>query len=348
MPIEEEKPGAVTPWLSVNQLLPADERFTVTSSCGSGYLLAPKCMSRLSALLYVLKEQNLAFHIGGAHHSDQSLVLSTRAFKQVEFLAEDIIAVEAGCDLRTLHATLLQEKKELAFDDWIGGSQKSSVASVMVRGCHSGLHLKGMTIQECLLGLEVAKLDGGLMRWGRQLPGAKPGPPLHKLIWGIKDLGAVIVKCYFKVNLVPLKRIWLSWSFKEHGVVWQKVKQLKQFVSSWERLDVIVPGNQAEKAFILAQISGTPREMELFAIDCPGFKEAEKKNQLPTIQNYLKQKFTHFSSISSQFYSLLPAEYLWCHVLDNKFWLATNRNIESIHAEKEPWKEYLQACLQAS
>ncbi|MBA3722790.1 MAG: FAD-binding oxidoreductase [Parachlamydiaceae bacterium] len=350
----EEKPGVMTPWAEINHLLTADERFEIIHpNFKNRYLFAPKNLSRLSALLFLLEQKGLDFNIIGLGNSvslpifEHQIFLTVRALNQIHKISNSVVEVEAGCDLRTLQSTLMTYNCELGFEDWIWKQNRATVGSALIRGCSSGLCIDKNFVRDKLLGIHIAKLDGSLVECGRGLEGAKAGPLLHKLVYGIEELGGILTKCYFCIRPIPNERLYLYWDFNNTQMLWDHFKSLQAFTNTWERLDVIISGNLAEKGFILAQISGTSEEMVLFKQICPRYESAHQKDMISTLKTHLKAYYYTSVDFTSHLDRLLPAEYIWYHSLEDLCWILTEQSVheKNNNETKFIWKSRLRACF---
>lgn len=320
-----EKPGCVTEWPLINHLLAADERFERESLHGKGILFAPRTLSKLSMLLQHLQEQTIPCKvIGKGTHSDFShvaspVLLSVRALQQIRLLEEDVVEVEAGCEMRTLAAVLLEWGKELGLDDWIGGTGKGTVGGALKVGCQSGLILRQKSLQRRLVGVELVQWNGKSVKLGHALKEACAGSTWE----------GVLTKFFFKVDPLPPVRLTLSWTFASPDDLWKQMEKLQHLTASWERLDCILAGDRHAKNFILAQLSGIEEEMEAFKRMCPRFDEASREDRLGVLKRYLiEQQFFFLAKpgrIEIPFISLLPGEYFWYHHLIHQGWIMTQK-----------------------
>jgi FAD/FMN-containing dehydrogenase len=330
-----EIPGVQTEWFVINQLLELDERFAVEQDGWKGCLFAPKTLSKLSALLYRLSELHLPYCIQGKGSQEKplvhSVIVSVRAFSRFDWMDDEVLGVEAGSSLHLLQSELTQARLELGLEEWIWENGKRTVGSAIIQGCHSGLILRQREIKERLLGLELVKPDGGIVRLGRPLKSACAGPSLHRLFWGIEQTDCVLTKAYFRVEACPQKRWTLAWRFEDRPSLWNHLHELKTFCQSWERLDCVIPGHQQEKAILLAQISGSEKEMEEFKALCPLFTEANDQNLLPILKEFFQKKGFSFIPVK-EMDDMKFEEYLWYHSLINCGWLITQRSIPQVQS----------------
>lgn len=346
---DSEIPGAITPWLAINQLLSADERFTIQSS-QKQLLLAPKNVTRLSALLYALQEEKQSFAIigRGATQPSDSLLISTRAFNQIQLIENEIVMIEAGCDLRTLQAELFSMKVEVGLEDQFGLVNRRSVGSILLKGMDSGLRLREKPVKERLLGVELVKKEGGIIKLGREYLAASAGPALHQTIWGMQAIDAILTKAYFAVSPLPPVRQFLWWTFADRVHLQDHVRLLQQFTSSWERLEIILPSCQKEKGFVLAQLSGLEEEMEAFNQRCPAIKEAQKGDRREELWRFLSEQgyCFHLNSTRQELTSTASNGYVWEQPLAKQQWLAKKMTDKTDKQEALPfWKQHLMACL---
>jgi FAD/FMN-containing dehydrogenase len=355
MILHTEFPGAVTPWPKIDQLLSADERFKVKSSDWSGFLFTPKHVSKLSALLYLIDEQGLPFHVQGKGTSNLippthiEILVSPRLLTQIRLLDNHLIEVEAGCNLRILSSSLFALKCEIGLEEEIGKGEKGSVGSAIIRGCQSGLVLREQPIQERLCAIEMVTCKGGILKLGRELEAACAGPRLHSLFWGIKTLKGVITKACFKAYPIPASRLYLTWSFTDRSQLWDSLKILKAFTHSWERLDCVIPSYEKEKGFILGQISGVEEEIEAFKIFCPLFKTALVEEMDGQLTAFLTSRGFSFKAVQLKDYlqEMPYPSYIWYHALIDQCWLATHQSETIIQQEGDfpPWKKAFISCL---
>jgi hypothetical protein len=345
-----ETPGAQTPYLAINQLLTADERFEVVYPQWRGYLFAPKNRARLSALVYLLQESQLSFRIQGKGlhvdlNSPSSIILSTRALTQMR-LNEDVLEVEAGCDLRTVQSYLFEFKREIHLDDWIWSDGRGTVGSAVVRGCQTGVVFRH-AMPKPLLQIDCLRQDGGSIRLGRALPGASAGPALHQLLWGSGFVPALLSKFYFQTYPVPPIRLHVAWPFSAHQKLLEHLESLKSFSQSWEQLDCLFSGQAGEKSFLLARISGLPEEMEYFKQECPSFKEAILEPLQAKFKSFfLSKQMSYFPiGLEAGLDALQCGDYLWHHSLTDGCWLISLNEMASFTAEETVWKKRLDRVL---
>jgi hypothetical protein len=342
--LSSEKPGGQTPWASINQLLAPDERFEVHSSHGKGYLLAPKQTSQVVALLYLLHQASLPFCVQGRGtcfkpHSPELLIVSMRAFSQVIFHPQGVCEVGAGCSISHLHHVLAEHEQEVSLEAHPLTSAKRSVGGVFLSGKTGGLQLKQESAVEALLGAEWVSWEGSQMKGGSCLRSAVAGPAWHKLLWGIKTPPGIVVKFFFKTYPFPAARLRLSWSFRQMDALWQHFHVLRQFCSSWERLDCILSGRPEEQGFILAQLSGLPEEIHAFQQHCPHYQKARQQEVSDHVKDFLSQQQLNIYS-GSLHQHLVPGEYLWYQGLTQCAWWLTTQVAENENRREAPlWKQ---------
>jgi hypothetical protein len=350
-----EKPGAQTPWADINLLLKPNERFEFIRGASRGYLFAPSNPSCFSALLYIMNREKILYETEGrgsqqAKKKSGPIVVSSRALRDIVFVGNSVVGVEAGCDINTFHSVLYADGYESGLGGWILSGDKRSVGGALIEGCCSGLILRGVPLSNHLCGTEIVADDGTLLKWG----GARsfsPGPALHQLLCGVKSIPGVLLKCYFTVFPVPAKRLFLAWSFFDRKELQFHVGLLQSFASSWERLDCVIPSNPHEKGFILAQISGLNEEMERFKNQCPGFGTALQEDRVSTFRDFLlRKKLTVHSFEGSDLFDL-PANslYAWHHLLTgNGFYLSTDPVLKRDLRPEPIWSERFRNSLRGS
>lgn len=322
-----EQPGAHTPWRAVNQLLARDERFEIKNSLGNAFLFAPKTISCLAALVYLLKQEGLSFRNISNRISDASFssfipFISTHALVSCKW-NESVVTVEAGCDLKTFHSILFQHGEEVALENTMDAHGQRTISSLIIEGLQGGGVLRQHSAHYRLQYIELLKFDGSFCRLGSMLAGATKGPLLQHLIWGIQTLPAIITRVSFKTEKIPEHRLQLAWAFKEKIELLSCLEKLQAFTCSWERLDCVYSGRSEEKSFILAQISGLYEEMEEFKKICPFYSLAMFDNPIPGLKNYFfKQKLKHLLVNFDQGIKYLTSvNYLWHHTLTDECWL---------------------------
>ncbi len=342
---EREKPGAQTPWADINQLLAPDERFEVQLSNWRGFLLAPKHSSQLAALFYVINKQGLEFCVQGRgtitcpqpHHL---LIISARAFSQIFLHEQGTVEVGAGCSLSHLHQFLFERQRETALEENLLSSSKRSVAGMILSGQSAGIQYRQETLLETILGVELVTWEGCQIKWGGHPSSLLAGPALHKLIWGLEFIPAVIVKVILKTYPIPQTRLRLTWSFQQKEAVWKHLKSLELFSSSWEYLGCAISGTFHDHGFVFAQISGMQKEMEAFSQVCPSYSSAQQKGERIYFKNFLKQQNLR-ACLTSIDQSLTPGEYLWHQQLDKKTWWMTYQAIKKKSEPLPLWKQHL-------
>lgn len=340
-----EKPGASTPWPSINQLLAPDERFAVESLSRSHYLFAPKHPSQLTALFYLLNQQKIKFEVQEVFsHSDLQAMVSARAFSQLHFYEEGVVEAGAGISLYELHQFLSDVKQETSFEEAPLEISKQPVGQLLLSGRTSGLRLRQDSFREALLGVELVTFDGSLLKWGGKLKGGSPGAQLHRLLPGLKSFPGMIVKLYLKTYPVPPSRLRLAWSFDTKKELMHQYQALKNFSSSWEYVEFIVSGKERDKGFIFAQISGLSEEMEAFSRSCPGYSNALQKGERNQMKKFLQQQQQLKAYPVSPDQSLDPGEYLWVQEGGSKAWRLTCQDVEEEGDSSPEWeKRFLQS-----
>ncbi|MCB1135616.1 MAG: hypothetical protein KDK78_05045 [Chlamydiia bacterium] len=284
-----ERPGAVSPWPAINQLLGPSERFCIQSQDGESLLLAPRERARLSALLFELKE-----------HADVSppRIVTTRALSHIDGtdLADGLLHVEAGATLQDVQNYLLEKGMECAWSDWVWrGNRKTSMASILIRGADGGF---GREPESTLIAYDAVLTDGTevrLSRFQRPLPGSI----------------AFVTRLTLRLRYRPECRIFASW--KGSGLE-EQLAALQSFSDTWECLDHI-SSNQDANAFILAQISGTTDEMEAFRRHCPAWSDRLHTDPRPGLLHYVRQ-FQIEEAAESQ----SGAGVIWKHYCGGRSW----------------------------
>lgn len=342
-----EKPGAHTPWQSINQLLDSQERLEWFLKGSVTYLFAPKTLSKLSALIYLLKEERVSYSVqnqGEALASKDSVWISVRSFSEVKWLGEGCMAVGAGASLFQLRSKLFEENHELGVEDLSG--RHRSIASFLLGAPPVGLFLRQEALAERLLQVEWVNGDGGIVKWGRGLPGSG-GPCLSPLIWGLRDLKAVLVKVVFKVDPIPLERLFLSWSFLRRDELWDQFDRLHSLTATWERLDLVIPNDPLQKGFLLAQISGTKEEMRAFLNLCPKFAQAELGEKVFQLRKFFEQQCFHFQPIKcwEGAEEKESVGYRWYHGLTDQSWLVHPLSRNETIDEPPEWKKRFWSSL---
>lgn len=341
-----EKPGIQTPWPSINLLLDSQERLEWCLEERKGYLFIPKTLSKLSALLYLLKEENVPYAVQYQEATDlkQGVWISVRAFSQIEWLGEGRLAVGVGASLFQLQSVLFEKGYELGLEDLSGCHR--SIASFLLQAPPLGIVLRQEPLAERLLQAEWVNGDGGVIKWGRGLPGMG-GPCLSRLIWGMGNLKAVLVKVLFKVDPIPLARVFLNWSFLERKELWGQLDCLRSLVATWERLDLVIPSDPLQKGILLAQISGSKEEMEFFSQGFPEFARAESSDQAPHLRKFFEQQHFHFQPVTSlkEWNGNEGINYCWYHGLTDQTWVVHPSYRCERKEEPPEWKKRLEDCL---
>jgi len=347
-----EKPGAQTPWPTINQLLLPDERFEVQGPHWKGFLLAPKHSSQLAALFYLLHQQGIAFCVQGRGtttsdpQSYHSVIVSARAFSQL-FLhdQEGILEAGAGCSLSHLHQFLFERQQEIALEEDPLASPKRSLAGLLLSGKVMGIPYRQENLSATILGIEWVTWEGCQITWGGCQRSALAGPAMHKLIVGLHSLPGMIVKTILKTYPVPQARLQLAWAFREKEALWEHVESLKEFSSTWECLDCVQSGQSTDQGFVFAQIAGFQEEMEAFRHFCPRYSMARQRNERLALRNFLKQQKLHSESTSFDQW-LEPGEYLWYHALHQQGWWMTSKCLEKKLDSQPIWKQRLLYSVQ--
>lgn len=149
------------------------------------------------------------------------------------------------------------------------------------------------------------------------------------------------MKFFFKTYPLSFARLHLVWSFRYTDALWEHFHVLRQFCSSWERLDCVLSGCPEEKRFTLAQLSGLPEEMHAFQQQCPHYHKARKQKMDDHLKNFLAQKQlrTYTTSLNQH---LVAGEYLWYQGLTQRAWWLTTQTVEGDALKEIPlWKQRL-------
>ncbi len=338
-----EQPGAQTPWKCIDQLLLLDERFEVRSSDWKGFLLAPKQASQLAALLYLLREEGIAFHVQGKGTSVRpaahcSVIVSARAFSHLVWHEQGVVEAGAGCTLSHLQQFLFERNQEVAVEEDPLASPKRSVAGLILSGKGSGMRYRSEGLPENILGIEWVAWDGSQIKWGGQHRSAAAGPGLHQLMWGLHSWPGIIIKIMLKTSPLPPVRLRLAWKFRQPEALWKQVDDLKHCASTWESLEIVRSGQPTDQGFIFAQISGLPEEMEAFSHACPNYSIACQQGERLHLKNFLNQQ-TLKCHIVARDHRLEPGEYLWIQERNECAWWLTQRSNEKQERPLPMWKQ---------
>ncbi|WP_068470082.1 FAD-binding protein [Candidatus Protochlamydia phocaeensis] len=346
-----ERPGVHTPWQAINKMLDAEERFEKEGKEWSGYLFAPKNISKLSALLYLLKELHIhyGFHNQGeAFNYDWQALVSARAFSHLLFLQDGCIEIGAGYPFSMLSSSLNAQGYEIGWEEWTSGKQQV-IGEALLKGESQGLILNQEQLPDRILAVELVTREGSLLKWGKGLRASQAGPSLPPLIWGMENLPAALISATLKADLLPPVRLCLSWTFSNYQELWNCFHVLKSFTTTWERLDCLLPGNTEEKGFVLAQISGIEEEMQAFKLCCPLIQGVEWVNKAPLFKKFFHQRGYSFHAAEgkSPLEILQEGHYYWYHGLTDQGWvIGSDLRKDSLHSFSIPlWKERLWSCL---
>lgn len=347
-----EKPGAQTPWKCIDQLLSPDERFDMHISNWKGFLLVPKHASQLAALLYLLREEGIVFHVQGKGTSalpaaNCSIIVSARAFSHLVWHEHGVVEAGAGCMLSHLQQFLFERKQEVALEEAPLNSPKRSVAGLILSGRTSAIRYRSEGLPANILGIEWIARDGSQITWGGQHRSAAAGPVLHKLIWGLHSWPGIIIKVILKTSPIPPVRLRLAWKFRRQEDLWKQVHELKHLASTWESLEAVRSGQSTDQGFVFAQISGLPEEMEAFAHECPGYAMAHQQGERRHLSNFL-QRQTLNCHLASRDHPLKPGEYLWMQEEDQRAWWLTHRPSEKEECLLPIWKQRFWNSLAAN
>lgn len=334
--MKKEMPGAKTPWNAINQLLAPDECFAVQEEKQSYFLFAPKQVNKLSALLLRLQDQNIPFSFS-RHFADQSVLVSNRALQSLAIGKSAVIEAGGGCENQQIQTELWKQGYELGWEEELPFHAKCRLADFWLKGYPSGLRLRSRSLQDRLIGLELATSSGRLLHLGHKHPSAQLGPALHQTFWGSQAEGICLTKLFFQGEFRPAERIQLSWKFDSLDDLWELFSLLKTKILSWERLDCILSGSPQEQQFLIAQLSGSKEEMAAFRQECPKIQEALPQYQLAALKRYLGQcgQAFLFSSLSKLRAAWQTSEYIWYHGLIDQGWLITKRSL-SFEASERP------------
>lgn len=310
-------PGASISHSPLNQLLELDERCLLKWSTIQSYLLMPKSMAKLSALLFFLHDQKIDFLLSENFiPMSNQIYISMRQLNQVRLLENGTVEVHAGYQLMELQTRLFEFQKELGWENI--SEEADSIFKSMLTDAPAGLVLKRKTWAERLVTLEWMQLNGEIVKLGD----SRIGPALHKLSLGMRDRLGVVVKMTFKTEPLPSQRVYLSWSFDQQTLLWDYFEKLHKWTRDWERLDCILSSQHEEKGFILAQLSGTFEEIKAFKHCCPFYLDSKEGNQLNVLKQYFKQQKVIFEPVKNPVLTALKgADYLWYHGLTDTGWL---------------------------
>lgn len=353
MASRREMPGVETPWISINQLLNSHERFHLYPSAEEPFFLfAPKSPSKLSALLYLLKEEKICFCSDllqdCSREKKYQVLLSVRALSEIAIHEEGWVEVGAGCQLAHLQSRLFEAGYELGVDT-LFFSQTVSIGSFILQGPPSGIVLNQRRFSDCLFQVETVRPDGGITKWGKDLPYAG-GMNFSTLIWGIRDLQSIPIKFTFKLFPQPQRRLYLAWSFYQQTAIWCHLDRLKAFTSTWERLDAVFSGHSGERGFVLAQVSGTEEEMKAFKNSCPDFDLAEQESKMALLKAFFNQQKLSFYPAGRMDRNNLQTGYMWYHSLTDEAWVIYSKETEFsvLNEQKDSllWKQRFLASME--
>jgi hypothetical protein len=339
------EPGVSTPYQEINQLLGVDEKYLLKWSKSKNYLFIPKSLQCLSALLFLLKEKGIGYSLSPPNPSDQSIFISLQSLNQMKLLENDAIEVQTGCEVDELKSWLFAQDRELGWESLF--KKRMNIRDAIQAGISGGEVLRELGIQERLLAVEIMKADGGIVKLGNELCYSTAGPSLHRVFWGLGDLGGILVKAVFKTERVPPVRLFLSWEFEDRKQLWKYFDRLKQWTSSWERLDWILPRECNEKCFIIGQISGIKDEMENLKMHCPFYTEAMKDDRFNVFKNYFNRTCSGFEQTDHLNLDPIAGDYLWYHGMTGIGWnIYKQRECEQQPPLKKIlWKEHLKSIM---
>jgi hypothetical protein len=311
-----EKPGAATPWSAINQLLAPEERYHIQMPGWQGFILAPQHVSRLTALLYLLDEEGIPFQSHGLLPKSDlpcELIVSVRAFSRLSLNDDDILEVEGGCSFSLLHSYLFERKCEIL----IGERPLATDKALLVEAVSSG---EKLLEKDIFMGLEFVDFKGCQVRWGGKGRSPAPGPQLHQLIPEFKDFPGIIVKLFLKTLAAPDVRFKLAWPYRDRTSLQQQIHALKDFSTSWEKMECLIPGDESEKGYIIAQISGTREEMEAFQQKCPGYQDASQQDERSQFNAFFINNDFHACE-AADMQMVRPDEYLWIDEKNRRTWI---------------------------
>lgn len=317
----KEIPGAKTPWPDINRLLNPEERFEISNGPHRCFLFAPQSSAKLSATFFLCRENEIPFYTGFEITFWDKVWISPRSLNHIHKLDKDnsIVSVEAGCPLQELNASLFQAGCELGLSDWVHSTKRISVGQAIAQKTCSGEILQGKPILRRVIGLEMVQEDGMIAKIGENtLSGAK-GPFFQESLMEISKQETVTL-LKFQILPIPESRLFLNWSFKTPQGAIDHKNILKQTITSWERLDLIIPENSQENTILLAQISGTKEEMTSFQKICPHIDLSTEEDTLNQLKHYFKENTYQFSA-SNETDELSTQAYHWIHALTGKKWL---------------------------
>lgn len=302
----KEIPNGVTPWKSINQLLFPQERFERISPDWKGFLCAPTHPSRLAALLYSLREENIPFCVD-QESSNSTLVISPRAFLHLDWYEDGVVEVGAGCSLSLLQQFLFERKQEVMLEEDIFSSSKERMIPLILSKRIANIRSRNESLVDSIVGMELVTWEGGQVKWGGKWRSSPPGPAFHQCL---DHLPGIVVKIFLKTYPIPEKRLRLAWSFKNRKELWEQYEALSQFSQSWEYLDVVLSGDSSSRGYIFAQISGFFEEIELFTKRCPGYGESSQKGERIEVRKYLRNRKLQSISVAKN-YIPKEGEFLW-------------------------------------
>lgn len=325
--MHKEIPGAKTPWPEINRLLKPEERFEVINGLDCSFLFAPQSAAKLSAIIFLCREKEIPFYTEFEITFTHKVCISSRSLTRIHKLDKynSFVSVEAGCSLQELNAALFQEHCELGLSDWIHSTKRISIGQAISQKTCSGEILRSKPIFRRIIGLEMVQEDGTIAKIGENtLSGAK-GPFFHESLMKISEQETVTL-LKFQILPIPECRVLLKWSFRTPQEATDCTNILKNTITSWERLDLIIPENTQENTILLAQISGTKEEMTSFRKVCPHIdSSSEEDDTLNQLRHYFKQNNYQFSAIHEND-RLSRQSYQWIHLLTGKKWIFSTKN----------------------
>jgi hypothetical protein len=323
-----EIPGAKTPWQEINQILNPEERFeNFNGGVFCGFLFAPKSVSQLSALLFLCNEKKINYSTNTNQNFSVStqITISRRELTSIQIDPNDpILEVQAGATPRDINIFLFPLRLELGISNWIWKNEKSSLSKLVEEGACSGEHLRSASVYSRLFQIEAMKSDGGIFKIGGKKLSGNYGPNLCRAVCGNGKSLALFTSFHFQLLSAPTVRMQFCWITNSIDELMNLFLKLNTCITSWERLDVVISGKSGEKNFILAQISGTEREMLQFKKICPDFDKALQENFVSKLLHFFHQKKMNFIPTIFQPEKIKPQNYIWFHSVSNICWKITN------------------------
>lgn len=337
-------PDGETPWPEINRLLKPTERFKIHDGVLSGFLLSPSSISGLSATLFLCHQLHVevffefsskSVHIESSPHS-LGVIISTRALNRIDLYPapDNMVVVESGCLQHILDNHLQNNGFELGLQDWIWRTASVTLGELIAQGVHSGLILKKQLVTRRLIEAEFVKRDGTIVRLGCTTPASSIGIGPVPFVWGLQETIGILTSMRFQLVSIPEQRMHLTWTFTSLQELKKQISLLRLFADSWERLDVVLTGVKGQKNYILAEISGSEEEINVFKRECPSYEYAQQIDSLKVLRHYFSQQKHQFQKIefhlSCKDYNekidlvdkeLKAGEYSWLHDDWHSYWL---------------------------